>query len=34
MDTKDTSLKDNPKLLDKLGKESHKGLQGIPEVPK
>lgn len=31
---KGDSLKDNPKLLGKLGKESHKGLKGIPEVPR
>jgi len=29
---KGDSLKDNPKLLDKLGKENHKALSNIPEI--
>lgn len=29
---KGNSLSDNPKLLDKLGKESHKGLDNIPSI--
>ena len=31
-DVKDTSLKENPKKLEELGKEAHKGLEGIPEI--
>ncbi len=31
---KGDSLKDNPKLMEDLGKESHKGLEGIPKVPR
>jgi len=32
MDTQNTSLKDNPKLMEDLGKEAHKGLENIPEI--
>ena len=31
-DIKDTSLKENPKKLEELGKEAHKGLEGIPKI--